>query len=1111
VNPDVTVGKSMSNKTSYVWGFTEPWISDTYNFPTVNNQDSRIPIPHAPNNGNYLIVTSTRGMYNLPSLNQKSWFEIYDKYETDTDNPQNYFLVTNADEHPDKIFYKEKVEVVPGQVYRMSVDLARLNTGGVEPNVSFIINPDENALTTANPAYTSGQLSTGNGAWVNYHFDYIAPCNVGDSTFVAFRNQVAGGNGNDLALDNLSMKAIIPQIKAQINDCDEVSFVMLDDAINDVFPSTTYRYQWQKKGTGGVYEDIPGSTLPKDTIREEGFFRLAIYTDATIGCPMYSNEIEVNASNNSCLDIANPDAVNDIYTVILSGNLNGYVLENDTTSNTQTVPHEALSVTRFRVGNDIYPAGSTAVVMDGPNQVGVITLFSDGSFIYNPVPSYVGDVPPIEYTITEKNGGTDVANIYISFITYTAILDAACVSCPVDLTIISDYVTPAHNYYLYNEADSLVSQATVVGDTIDFNFRVKESGVQYYKLFIDLEKIVEFPIHVGPDRATWAPNLILKSKDWSEPSNWITETGPGFPLWCTDVTIPGDTILLPEVSVLDAARDITFKSGAGVSKIHRLNYRKAFVEMEPPRDAWAMLSAPLKYIYSADYHADPTWGATAGVDPKIYMRYFDIKYTADTTTSIPNPDGAVGVSVGNFSKAFSNLKESMDMGKGFVLKIGEGENGVFSGTYKFPRLNADSTEVLYKYHYSSTGNWIETQTPGVTADQLPFRFTDPGQKGRGTQEPSVDSLWTANYGGTDRGYDNRYRFVFENGPSIVDQFTMTVSNAGTTDIVGNPYMSHIDFDKFYETNSDNIMPYYRLWNGSSFYSYAIVGYDDTGVWRGLPAIGTVQGGGRYIAPMQAFFVEMKPNKNQLVFVSDSISVAISGFDSRLRSEPVIENILNIYLNMNEYSNEAIVASLPMANDVYDANEDIYKLFSDNSSTPEIYTVANGQAIEINAISQSGEVKTVPIGIRSSQTGKFEISISGINAFDAYPYLYLTDTQENKTYNLKEKSSFVFEKKDAKDIEGRFYIVMKTDETASGIEDSQDAKAINLFVNDRQITVSSPVNELQNVELYDVSGRLLYSKKGLNTLSHSFNVSEGQGVFVLKVKSSTEEKVFKINI
>lgn len=1118
INPGVTIGKPLVNRTTYNFGMTEEWETTVYTLPRTNLQNSYHPVPHAPNNGYYLITTSTKGMYNLPSLNSISWYDIVDRYETNPLNPTNYFLVINADNDQNKIFYKEKVAVVPGQLYRISTDLARLNIPGVSPGVNFVISNNESQLTSATPVYTTPTMPADNGNWENYYFDYVAPCSIGDSLFIGFRNTAPGGNGNDVALDNLSMKAIIPQIGVQINSCEDASFVMLDEAINQSFASG-FEFQWQKQLPNGTFQDISGSTNETHTILEDGVYRLAIYTTATAGCRMYSNEILVAKDNSGCWQVNRPIAVDDIHETIFYTTVTGNVLGNDTASDHTTPPLEILRVTSFTLNGTVYPAGASAVVMstDGNTRYGVFTIDSLGNYIADIIPEFRGTLPAINYTIQEKNGGRDNANIYISFIEYEAILDASCTSCPVNFTIVSDRVRPFENYYLYR-LDTLVATGVVKEDTINFTFSVDHSGLEFYTFKLGPLSVIDIPIYIAPSEAIWAPNKLVNNPDWNESANWITHSGPGAPLWCTDVVIPevADTLFYPTISYSAGARDITFENGASVGGIHKLMYRRAFVDLAPQRDNWVMLSAPLKYIYSADYHADPTWGATAGVDPKIYMRYFDIKYVADTTTSIPNPDGTKGISVGNFSKSFSNLKEAMTLSKGFVLKVGPGANDAFSGTYNFPRFTATGEEVLYKYHYSSTGNWINSLTPGVSASQLPFHFTDIGESGRGTQEYTSDSLWFEDPT-HERGKDNRYRFIYENGSSIMHQFSITVANTGTTNIVGNPYMSHIDFDKFYETNSSNIMPYYRIWNGSSFYSYMVGGGIDNGTWSGLPtAIGTIEQGGRYIAPMQAFFVEMRSGQNQIEFNSDSISVAKPGVENRLRSRMVrasssISDLLTLHLKMNDYENKALLAVLPLATDQYKPEEDVYKLFSNSSSTPEIYTVSDGIAIEINALEANDEEKIVPIGIRTSQVGEFEISVEGMSDFSAYPQIYLMDVINDQTYDLSKKTSFTFEKETSDNLESRFYLVMRNTGGTVGVDEENNRNYIDVIVKDQLITVNSVLNNLEKIELYDVSGRLLYRKDELNVPSYTFNSVASSGIFILKVKSGQEEKSFKIKI
>jgi len=1006
----------------------------------------------------------------------------------------------------------------------MSVDLARLNTGGTNPDVSFIIDPDEDGLTSVTPVYYTGELTTGGGQWGNHSFDYVAPCGETE-TYVAFRNRATKTNGNDLTLDNLSMKAIIPQIRAQINPCDETSYLLLDNTIGEVFAGDIYKFQWQIKN-GNNFEDISGAVDKTPyALTQLGTYRLSIYTydqtdpNTTYECRMFSNEIIIDQDLLNCFIVAVPDAIDDDYDLVLTNIQTGNVIDNDNPS--EGVSRSSLSVTSFEVDGVNYAPNTTAILNEGGSEVGIFSLNGDGSFKLQIKVGYSGEVPEVKYRITEQSAGQDSAYVRFHFVSYAIVIKDFCAECPIDLVIQSVNPIEQATYVLFDNTDYMpVGTGVIDGNTLTFQFTENKSGMISYLLRKNGEELLFFSLQIAPRTATWAPSTVVNSGNWFETFNWTSDTGTGYPLSCTNVIIPGGLFLYPTLTTTGTrCEDITFEPGATIGQIQNLLYRKAFVDYQPIRDNWMMLTAPLKYIYSADYSADPSWGDHAGIDPLIYMRLFDVRYT-DDESSIDNPDGTEGISVGNFSKAFANLKVGLELTDGFVLKVGQGTNAVFQGTYHFPRLNADGTEIEYKYHNSYNGDWIEDGAAGVSPDYYPFRFTDVAG-GRGTQEPTDDNTWiTGDYDiRQERGRDNRYRFIWEDG-SNTGAFTVSLPNAATTNIVGNPLMSHIDFEAFYSSNSSKVQPYYRIWDGTSFYSYAMAGHTDDGVWRGLPPLSTgtdVQAGNRYIAPMQAFFVELIGEDKEIIFDPDAISVAVSGALLRSRAaaeqtdEGLPENVLTISLQMLDTENKSIVAVLPLAKDDYDPSEDVYKLFSFNRSVPEIYTIADGQAIEINAVSTAGDTKMIPLGIRTDMTGSMRIAVDGVADFKAYNDIKLIDTSNGKNYNLRNESSLVFEKTSNENSEGRFYIYMEGN--TSGIKEKEDyGDNIKVFGNDGVITVSTPLDIIENLELYDVAGRLLDNKQNVGVSYYQFSPDlPSGGIWVLKVKTKTVQKSFKIKI
>ncbi|WP_166802449.1 BapA/Bap/LapF family prefix-like domain-containing protein, partial [Microvirga pakistanensis] len=74
----------------------------------------------------------------------------------------------------------------------------------------------------------------------------------------------------------------------------------------------------------------------------------------------------------------------------------GNVLANDSDPD-----GDPLTVTSFEVGGTSYTPGQTATIPG----VGTITLGSDGSYVFTPVPDWNGTIPTITYTVSDGNNG----------------------------------------------------------------------------------------------------------------------------------------------------------------------------------------------------------------------------------------------------------------------------------------------------------------------------------------------------------------------------------------------------------------------------------------------------------------------------------------------------------------------------------------------------------------------------------------------------------------------------------------------------------------------------------------------------------------------------------
>lgn len=1092
INPKVTIGRPLTatagSTTSYKWGLTENWYSGFANtLPDKSKNNSWQIVPHAPNNGYYVVATSTNGMYNLPSLSDKAWpVVLYDRYETDFTTPRNYFMVVNADQDPTKIFYSQAVDVESGQAYRMGLDLAQLNGIGIAPSVALVIDSDPTKLSTVKATKTITMSKV--GVWENTYFDYVVPCGV-TKVYIAFRNNVNGGNGNDLALDNLSMKSIIPQIKTLSKDCTKCTYTLTVSA-PDAFPDASYLFQWQKKN-GNTFSDISGATKNTYTADAAGVYRLSVYTKTTKNCRMYSNEITLTKIAN-CLEVVVPVAKDDSYTVLAATDLEGDIITNDAPGNRGA----SLKVVEYEVNGVKYAAGTTAKINKDNALVGTITLNQDGTFLFRSVPGLTAPftVPDITYVIAEASAGQASAKVKITIIakvvtSITVSSDASCTLCPIKVSMSGTGMSEGTNYSLYR---GTVKKGTF-NTAYKLEFTESTSGTFTYAIKDETgDEVKTFSMTVHPAAATWKTNST--TTEWADSTNWESSTGKGTPIWCTDVTISEDASTYPVLKAGDACRDITFKNGASVGQIQLLLYRKAFVELTPDRNRWYMLSDPLRYMYSADYHGDMSW--PNAVSPKIFMMYFNVGNSQ-------NPDGRTGYVVGDFSTPFSKLEENLPTAKGFALWVNGKANGMNyadtnfpTGTpYKFPRRLVDGRDVTYSYHDKTSGAWLTQVAPLNRGDEASI--------------PN-DSLWTVGHNNlTNKQKDNRYRFVFEESYS---NGTSTVGvAAGTTNIVGNPFMSHIDFAKFAEDNVDNMYGYYRIWDGSKFYAYISSGSSE--VWSGLGGLSsetTTESLSQFIPPMQSFFVETKPGKKSLVFKPQNISVAKAGAGVELRSSnQALADVLYLGLNFNNIQSKTILAARKGASLKYIAGEDIRKMFSPGTDVPEIYTIANEtEALEINLFGNSDQSITIPIGIRASKTGKATITIKGIEAFAAYSDVILIDKLQKKEYDLRKTSSVSFDKTSSKNLEDRFSIQL-TAKSTSGIEDETSDGEITI-TSANGIQIESAHFELERVELFDVMGRMVFRKDKIHNTTYL--IDEGvleKGFYLLKADTSQGSKSFKI--
>lgn len=615
--------------------------------------------------------------------------------------------------------------------------------------------------------------------------------------------------------------------------------------------------------------------------------------------------------------------------------------------------------------------------------------------------------------------------------------------------------------------------------------------------------------------------------DWHNAANWIVSAVPQY---CSDVYIPGNVDYFPTLSDITTNQcdNIYFMQGGEIAQPQNLTYNKAHIQynfgLENPaqpqqtstdftnhlefsagktesvltRSKWHMLSAPLHSMVSGDF--------SFGSYPLTFMRKFDA--TAPSSGTYP---------IGEWTGLYASFSEELAPAEGFILWMNRWQEANRYREYNqstdnqgFPNREYGLQQVngIIELPYYEDANMTRAhrthRTIGTT-NTFNYVNDDPGDTDFMQVLSDQDTY--------DRGTNNKaYRFIAEtfNGGSNswefqdVITYTNTNNNQASEVLIGNPFMSTIDFVQFANDNP-SIQPQYRLWTGDSFSTLAIVGGNP--ISTGAVALD------QYIAPMQSFFVLTNPNAGNYNINFDVANISVPKpptSTSQLRNEGdtnIEQNIIRVKArNEASYISETLIGKLSSANDFYDRNEDVYKLFSQKGDVPEIFSIVDNYALEMNFVKSNDLM--IPLGLKTNKLGKTTFTISGMDNYDA-SLIEFVDKTTGQTIDITGKKSFdyVFDNTVTGIQNNRFYIsidgVTSIDNTLS------EANEQVYFSNNGIAVVSSVSNPIKQIMIYDIHGRLLYNRNGINASLFEVEDQLNSDVIIVKVVSEKGVKSVKL--
>ncbi|MDL2224576.1 hypothetical protein LJB92_04605, partial [Bacteroidales bacterium OttesenSCG-928-M06] len=401
------------------------------------------------------------------------------------------------------------------------------------------------------------------------------------------------------------------------------------------------------------------------------------------------------------------------------------------------------------------------------------------------------------------------------------------------------------------------------------------------------------------NKAVWSPQPG-NTDNWNYDGNWKVYTSSaiydiqvlpqeaGVPMACTEVMIQGTSKWYPDLKSEEdystkkrdalihlpsdynfipqpTCNTITFEMGGKLGNQHHLEYKKAYIEYNfgyydannnllngkpssqiMTRDRFYTITIPLRDMVIGDF--------SFGGKPNAYSRYAEIIRDTQTEGLDANIE---------MTDPIPYYNVELKPGFGFAYEV-----TCWGDTEIQSQKNINRTRGVVRlpnFEYEKDGMTVENygQNHHNAWDKITstntfyyFLWGCPNHRLPSLKDTKQRCKWEG-----DKGIYAGYRFISEQiYAEGTDAGSVSIKSPKRTAhiLVGNPLFSYIDFDLFYQYNSNTIHNYYYIYNGEQILAY------DPCKRISTQAVSSKNGNDFYdesinanglIAPSQAFFVD----------------------------------------------------------------------------------------------------------------------------------------------------------------------------------------------------------------------------------------------------------------